>query len=265
MPLSMQDVGYEYHPGRPVLQRVSGAFRPGSMTVVVGPNGSGKSTLLRLLLGALRPLAGSITLDGEPVAAMPGRARAARIAYIPQTPSLSEGFSVEQVVRLSRYARPRNDPAVSGAIEAMELAAISDRPFAHLSVGQQQRVTVARALAQLDGGDVPAASQVILADEPCSAMDPAHELQTMRLLSHQADSGRTVVVVLHDLTAALRFAGFALVLTGEGAVAAFGTVRDVLTPAVLDTVFGVRFAPVSSAGLVTALIPELTTSDGPRP
>src|SRR5690606_22127620 len=118
--------------------------------------------------------------------------------------------------------------------------------------GQQQRVILARALAQLAGGDEPPARQVILADEPTSAMDPRHELHALGVLREQARRGRAVVVVLHDFTAAARFADRALVLDDSGRVAAVGPVERTLRAGVLSGVFGVPFREIFEGGPVAA-------------
>lgn len=251
MTLTAENVHFAYRPAggraagaRPVLRGVSATFEPGAVTVVVGPNGAGKSTLLRLLLGVLRPQEGRVTLHGEAVAAVPPRRRAGLIAAIAQRPVVTAAFSVRQVVRLGRFARGPDDGAVERAMAAMEVADLADEPFATLSAGQQQRVVLARALAQLEGADPPPGRQVLLADEPCSAMDPKHELHAMHILREQARLGRAVVIVLHDFVAAAALWDRAVVLGEDGRVAAAGPSEEVLRPNVLEGVFGVRFRAV---------------------
>jgi iron complex transport system ATP-binding protein len=270
MSLVASEVSFAYVAGREVLRAVAASFPSGSMTVVVGPNGAGKSTLLRLLLGVLRPASGSVTLRGEPVHTIAARRRAGVIGYVPQKADLAEAFSVEQVVRLGRHARPADDGAVGRALERMELADRADEPFGTLSAGQQQRATLARVLAQLDGGDIAPEAQTILADEPCAAMDPRHAIQAMGLLREQARRGRAVVMVLHDLTMAARFADRAVVLDGAGRVAAAGETDRTLTTDVLRGVFEVPFRRVVIEGGTgtgdlrkagVALIPELPADD----
>mgnify|MGYP001306927191 CR=1 FL=1 len=252
MPLTAEDITFAYAPGRPVLRGVSAVFEPGALTAVVGPNGAGKSTLLRLLLGAMAPQAGVAALAGEKPRRIRARSRAARLAYIPQRAQVSAPFSVAQVVRLGRFARPADDGAVRAALEAMEVADRADEPFETLSAGQQQRVILARALAQLAGGDEPPPRQVILADEPTSAMDPRHELHALSVLREQARRGRAVVVVLHDFTAAARFADRALVLDDSGRVAASGPVEQTLRADILGRVFGVPFREIFEEGPAAA-------------
>jgi iron complex transport system ATP-binding protein len=244
MPLTAEDITFGYRHGRPVLRGVSAVFEPGAVTAVVGPNGAGKSTLLRLLLGAMRAGSGSARLDGADVARLPARERSGRLAYIPQRAQVAAPFSVAQVVRLGRFARPADEPAVEGAMRLMELEDRAAELFETLSAGQQQRVTMARAIAQLAGADVPPGGQVILADEPTSAMDPRHELHALEVLRSEARRGRAVVIVLHDFTAAARFADRGVVLDEAGRVAATGPVAETIRAEVLSRVFGVPFREV---------------------
>jgi iron complex transport system ATP-binding protein len=177
------------------------------------------------------------------------RERAARIGYVPQRPSLAFAFTVRQVVRLGLFASGRADGgAADAALRAVDLAGRADEPFGVLSVGQQQRATLARVLAQLHGRPGP----IILADEPVSAMDPRHALETMTLLRSIAAAGGSVLVVLHDLTLALRWSDTALVLDSDGRLIADGPSAESLDPAVLEGVFGVRFERLGAA-----LIPSL--------
>lgn len=224
-----------------MLRSVDAEFGAGTMTAVLGPNGSGKSTLLRLLLGLLRPTSGRVLFDGVPVRAVPPARRAAMLAYIPQSSGLIESFSVRQVVSFGRFARPHDPGAVEGALAKVGLVGRASEPFGTLSAGQQQRVTLARTLAQLAGTDPPPSRQAILADEPTGAMDPRHAMEAMAILREQCAAGRTIALVLHDVNMALRWADRALVLDADGAVSAAGPCRQTLTPETLKRVFRVGF------------------------
>lgn len=214
------------------------------MVVLAGPNGAGKSTLLRVLAG-LRPAdAGRVTLDDVPLEAMGVSQRAARVAYVSQRPSLATAMSVRQLVTLGRHARPRDEAAVDRALAQLHIEELGARQVQELSVGQQQRASIARALAQLDGSEDKRC--VLLADEPVSAMDPAFAIRTLGLLRQLADRGMCVVVVLHDLTLAARFATHAALLACDGVIAASGTTESVLVPQVLTPVFGVGFERVQT-------------------
>lgn len=164
------------------------------------------------------------------------------MAYVPQRGEVAFAFTAREVVRLGRYAAG-GGPGADEALAAVGLAERADEQYGELSAGQQQRVTVARALAQVWGRR----ESVILADEPVSAMDPAHALRTMDLLAAHARAGGTVVAVLHDLSLVLRYATGVVVLEEEGRVIA----RE-LTPAVLERAFGVGFRELRDGGAVAA-------------
>ncbi len=253
--LAAHDVEFGYQPTRPVLRAVSGSINAGEVTVVAGPNGAGKTTLLRVLLGLVRPLHGRATLADHDIRSIPATRRARHLAYLPQHPDAAFGFSVREVVRMGRYAagalRGADDAALTRALDRVKLLDRADDPLGTLSAGQRQRASLARVLAQLDGASDP---RFLLADEPVAALDPHHALDTMRLLRALAAEGVGVLVVLHELTYAARFADRALVLDGEGRVASSGPAAEALRPDRLEPVYGVPFARVGE-GASAALVP----------
>lgn len=276
--LAATGLNFAYSPHRPVLRGVDLSLSPGRLTALVGPNGSGKSTLIRCMAGLLEPATGTVTLDGSPVRAWSAPQRAARLAYVAQRPEVAFGFSTLDVVRfgLLTAGRPRRADDADPAARALLRVGLADRarePFAHLSVGQQQRAALARALAQLDANTPPPINPdpppaALLADEPLSAMDPRHALSAMRLLRTLARtrSPRPVacLVALHDLSMAARFADDAILLDQTGTVAATGPAAEVLTPGRLAPVFGVQFARVDRP--VPALLPlenDIVPDTGP--
>lgn len=228
-----------------VLRDVSCELDPGRVTVIAGPNGAGKSTLLRVLLGVLQPGAGSVLLDGLPLRTLDATKRAKRIAYMPQRSQVAFAYSVAEVVA---FGALDTAPAAAKqlALTALHDVGLRDRaaaPFAALSVGQQQRATLARALTQLRSDRATTGTRVLLADEPVSAQDPASALRMCDLLVTLAQQhGLAVVCVMHDLTLARRIAHDVLLLSCDGHIAANGPADAVLTPANLAEVFGVRFA-----------------------
>ena len=265
MTLALEGVGFGFG-GTPVLRGLTCAFPPGVVTAVVGPNGAGTSTLLRLLLGTLRPGAGWALHDGRDVASYAPRTRAAGVAYIPQRSEVAFAFSVREVVALGRYhaGRGGSEAAVGRALEAVGLADRAEAPYGTLSAGQQQRATVARALAQVDGRRAGARgtggaspTPAILADEPVAAMDPAHALRTLDLLAGLAAEGFAVVVVLHDLALALRSATRAVVIGPSGTALAEGPVAEALTPATAGAAYGGAFRALAdpATGRTLALLP----------
>ncbi|WP_296571977.1 ABC transporter ATP-binding protein [Phreatobacter sp.] len=222
--------------GHPVLRDVTLAVAAGALLAVVGPNGAGKTSLLRAVAG-LAPFTGTIRLGGETLGAGAAAARARRIAYLPQRSELAWALSVRDAVLLGRLphgdpfsrATPEDGRAVAAALDRLGLAALAGRPVTELSGGERARVMLARALAT----EAP----LLLADEPTTALDPAHQLAVLGLLREIAAEGRTVLAVLHDLTLAARFADTVAVLD-QGRLMAAGPPEETLSEALLGTVFG---------------------------
>lgn len=233
------------------LRGASATFRRGAVCAVLGRNGAGKSTLLRCLVGALRPTGGAVRFDGRSLGELGARRRTASISYVAQRPLFAAALTVREVVGLSRYAREARTiddvaasrRAVASAIAAFELGEIADRMVTALSVGQQSRVAMARAFAQVDGDGA------IVLDEPLAALDPGHARDAIALLRGFARQGGTVVASVHDLHAVWALADDA-VLLDVGRVAAAGPAREILTPSTLESIFGVPF--VSGDGMPVA-------------
>jgi iron complex transport system ATP-binding protein len=227
-----------------VLRDVSCEMQAGRVTVIAGPNGAGKSTLLRVLLGVLEPGAGTVMMDGGQLTRWNSRERARRLAYVPQRASVAFAFSAVDVVAFGAMDVAQ-ERAREAAIEALVKVGLRERAqdaFAALSVGQQQRAVLARAMVQLRATGAQAGTRVLLADEPMSAQDPASALRMcdlLRALAHE--QGLAVVCVMHDLTLARRIADDVLLMTCDGHVAGAGPAEAVLTEAHLGEVFGVRF------------------------
>lgn len=216
------------------LEDVSVSGEPGSVTAVIGPNAAGKSTLLRICAGLLRPARGSVRINALSVRSLSPRQLAACVAYVPQRPVVTAAFTVREVVALGRYALSRRPDRIDESISALELESLADSWFHELSVGQQQRVTLARALAQHETGGV------ILLDEPTSAMDLEHARRARAELRRLAERGATVVIALHDVAAAASFADRAW-LMDRGRLVASGPTSDTLSSALLESIFSVRF------------------------
>jgi iron complex transport system ATP-binding protein len=226
--------------GADVLRGVDLAVGAGEDVALIGPNGSGKTTLLRALIGRLRPRAGTALLDGQPVHELPERARASRVAMVPQTFATPFAFTSREVVALGRtpyvglFGRlsAQDRGAIDRALNETETIELADRPFAELSGGERQRVILSMALAQ-----EPA---VLLLDEPTMHLDLAHQLRIVDRVHQLATSrGLAVLAVLHDVAlAAARFPR--LVVLDEGRVVADGAPAEVLTASLLRAVFDVR-------------------------
>ena len=162
------------------------------------------------------------------------------------------GFDVRTVVAMGRHALPEDQSAIDRAIEGVGLSERAGEPFRALSVGQQQRVTVARALAQL----AHAQGGVLIADEPLSAQDPAYAQRVIALLQEFAHRGGIVIAALHDVTTALRAADGGILMGGDGRLIACGPAQDVFTPGRMEKVFGVGFDLLRGAG-GPALVPTM--------
>lgn len=227
---------------------------PGSITALVGPNGAGKSTLLRLMAGVLTPDGGSVEVGERPIRGLSERERARALALAPQRTSLAFAFTVREYVGFGAYAADRRGAgdAVDWAIEHMDLEEHAASPLPRLSVGQQQRATIARALAQLGTGDL--GGKVLLADEPASSLDIRHAGRLIGTLRELAGRGLAVVVAAHDLPWAAAVADRGLAITGEGGsmVLENGALSD---PGALEGVFGAAFERLTSGdgGRVVAL------------
>ncbi|MEV1289907.1 ABC transporter ATP-binding protein [Micromonospora sp. NPDC049679] len=215
------------------------ALPPGRLTAIVGPNGCGKSTLLAGLSRLHRPSGGAVLLDGRALARMSAREAARSIGLLPQTAQAPDGLTVADLVRFGRLPHqgllrqwsPQDQNAVDRALAAADVTALADRPLETLSGGQRQRAWIAMAVAQ----DTP----VLLLDEPTAALDLGHQLEVFELLRELAAAGRTVVVVVHDLTAACRYADH-LVALHTGRVVAEGSPQEVVTPELVRRLYGVE-------------------------
>ena len=239
-----------------VVDGVSARLMGGRITTLIGPNAAGKSTLLRLMLGHLTPSSGKIALDGGDVHAVPPRKRAAAMSYAPQRGGSSFAFSVDEVVRMGRFAQEAgfgsgsatDNEAVERAVSECELGAIRHRIFNRLSLGQQQRVLLARAMAQASR-----TGRVMLLDEPGSAMDLLQVHRMMAILKRLAADGMAVLVVLHDLNLVTRYADEVWVV-GGGKMVASGAWQEVVTPAILEPVYGVSMKMVTVAGMERPMV-----------
>lgn len=213
------------------LAGVSATLEPGRITAICGPNGAGKSSLLECLAGLLAPASGTVMLDDQPLAALPSRARAQAIGYLPQTGEVAWDVAVRSLVALGRlpHRDARAEP-VAAALAALDLSGLADRPVSRLSGGERARALLARVMA----GE----PRWILADEPLAALDLAHQLSLLGHLRAEAGKGTGVVLVLHDLALAMNHADRVLVLD-RGGLAADGPPEQALSAEMIARVWGV--------------------------
>ncbi|MFF3643896.1 ABC transporter ATP-binding protein [Streptomyces sp. NPDC002564] len=239
---------------RTVVDRLDLAVPDGRVTVLVGPNACGKSTTLRALGRLLKPRSGSVLLDGRSLAELPTRQVARQIGLLPQTPVAPEAITVADLVARGRQPHQRwwqqwsdaDERAVTEAMARTDVTALAERPVDELSGGQRQRVWIAMALAQDTG--------LLLLDEPTTYLDISHQVEVLdlvRRLNH--DRGRTVVLVLHDLNQAARYADH-LVAMQHGEVVAEGPPAEIVTEDLVRRVFGLACVvvpdPVTGSPLV---------------
>jgi iron complex transport system ATP-binding protein len=232
--------------GKTILDGVSLSFASGQVTAVVGPNGAGKSTLLSCLAGLRAPSSGAVHLDGTGLSGMKARDRAKRLAFLPQTPEVAWAVEARTLIELGRTpfigARGltvEDQAAVDRAMTAANVEAFEHRVVETLSGGERARVLIARALA----GE----PEWLLADEPLTGLDPAHQLDAAALLRRLAGEGTGVIVTLHDLSMALRTADRIIVLA-EGGVMADEPPATALTPEVLKRAYGVEATVTQGPG-----------------
>jgi iron complex transport system ATP-binding protein len=225
--------------GRMALRDVDLTIARGERVALVGPNGAGKSTLLRVLAGVLRPVRGSVELDGTPLARLDRPAIARRLAVVPQQAMLPFATTVEEVVGLGRLPhedpfrgpRPADRAAIAAAIERVGVGHLLGRDARELSLGERQLVLLALAVAQ--------AAPVLLLDEPTVHLDLRHQVGAMDLLVDLNErDGTTILAVLHDVGLAAHFFP-RLILLDRGKIVADGPPTEVLTAERIRDVFGV--------------------------
>ena len=245
MTLSVEGLCFSY-PGKPVLRAVDLTVEPGELVCVVGPNGSGKSTLVKCIDGLLSPSSGSVWIGTDEIRGLRRRDLARRVGYVPQEARPMYSGTVFETALMGRkphapwrFSR-RDVELVAHVLVVMGLDDVAREEFMHLSGGQRQRVMIARALVQ--------EPRMLLLDEPTSALDIAHQLETMELIRRVSRTeGPAVVMVVHDLNLAARYADRVVVLS-DGAVHAAGPPAAVFTPETVADVFGVEIVTADHLG-----------------
>jgi iron complex transport system ATP-binding protein len=222
-----------------VLEGLSVTIPEGCITALVGPNGCGKSTLLRGLSRLLKPKGGSVLLGGKAISTLPTKTLAKELGILPQSPVAPEGLTVRELVAQGRYPHQawfqqwalEDEKAVQNALEITGMSDLAERPVDALSGGQRQRAWIAMTLAQ--------ETRWLLLDEPTTFLDLSHQLEVLMLLQRLEREGKTVVMVVHDLNHATRYAQHIIAMKA-GRVVATGSPQTVITNELLREVFNVE-------------------------
>lgn len=233
--IDVRDLSYEAD-GTEILRGLTTGFAPG-LTALLGPNGAGKTTFLRLISGFLTPSSGTVLLDGQNLAEIPIRARAQKIATVPQHEQFDYDFTVMDTVLTGRVPWKRtleSDTAqdreiAQAALQEAGIADLAQRSVMTLSGGERQRVTIARAFCQR--------TPVLLLDEPVSALDIRHQVGILSAVRRYVQTRDLLgIIVLHDLNLAARYAD-RLILMKHGEIVVEGGADEVLTRAILEDVY----------------------------
>lgn len=259
MSLDLSDVRVTLD-GRTILKDIDLALERGRFVGLVGPNGAGKTTLLRVLTALVAPSRGQVTLEGQALSGMSREARARRIAALFQGAGVGWPITVRQIVALGRLPHRRtfagfseaDEAAVARAMARTDIGHLAGRTEPTLSSGERMRALLARALA--------VEAEWLLADEPITALDPAHQLNAMALLRAASRDGAGVVAVLHDLALAARFCDRIVVLF-DGRLIADASPEEALTDALLARVFGVTAERGEAADGTRYILPWARSGD----
>ncbi|GGD32215.1 iron-enterobactin ABC transporter ATP-binding protein [Franconibacter pulveris 1160] len=240
-----------------VAENLSVTIPDGQFTAIIGPNGCGKSTLLRTLSRLMKPAAGSVWLDGEQIQRYATKEVARRIGLLAQNASAPGDITVQELVARGRYPhqplftrwREEDERAVQKAMAATGVASLAHLGVDTLSGGQRQRAWIAMVLAQ--------ETSIMLLDEPTTWLDISHQIDLLELLSElNREQGYTLAAVLHDLNQACRYATHLIALR-EGKIVAEGAPKEIVTPALIEAIYGLRCMiiedPVAGTPLVVPL------------
>ncbi|RAP73521.1 ABC transporter ATP-binding protein [Paenibacillus montanisoli] len=234
---SKLNIGYEE---RLIVENLNIMIPKGKITALVGANGSGKSTILKTLARLMSPSAGSVLLDGKSIHKQSTKEVAKQLAILPQNPTAPDGLTVSELVSYGRFPYQKGFGSLSKedrsviqwAVEKTGMGEFADRPIDRLSGGQRQRAWIAMALAQQ--------TEMLFLDEPTTFLDMTHQLEVLELLQHLNETaGRTIVMVVHDLNHASRYAQHMIAIK-SGKVVGEGSPVTVMNKDILREVFSIE-------------------------
>lgn len=241
-----------------LIEAVSLTINPGQVVAVVGPNGAGKSTLLRVICGELTAKQGQIWLNNRLLSTWSAKEQAQLRAVLPQISTLSFSFRVLDVVLMGRSPHINGTETVHdyeialSALEAVAMTDFADRTYTTLSGGEQQRVQLARVLAQI-WEESPLGARYLLLDEPTNNLDLAHQHATLRIAQQFSRNGSGVLAILHDLNLAAQYAD-QIVFLKDGRNLASGVPETVLTPQVVEAAFAIPVQVIAHPTLACPLV-----------
>ena len=252
-----QDLHLSYG-GPPIVEELTVTIPTQAITAIIGPNGCGKSTLLKALARILIPEQGKVEVNEVDIHSQSTKEIARQLGLLPQNPRSPDGITVSDLIQRGRYPHQgifrqwsrEDESSVSKALSLTELTNFSDRPIDELSGGQRQRVWIAMLLAQ----ETP----IMLLDEPTTHLDIAHQIEVLDLLKELTEQhNRTIVMVLHDINLAVRYANN-LIAMRDGEIKTAGKPRDVLTAQMIHDVFSIQAQilpdPISGSPLCIPVI-----------
>lgn len=250
---------------RKILKNISVHCVPGSVTAILGPNGAGKSSLLQLICAEMQADSGEILWNGQSVFEGNPRDHARERAVLTQRTIINEPFPVEEVVMMGRYPHFNHSPSaedreiVKEAMDASEVTAFGKTPITRLSGGEQQRVHLARVLAQVQGAS--STPRLLLLDEPTNNLDIPFQHKLLSVARKFASEGNTVVAVLHDINLAAQYADY-LLLINNGSVLEYGPTESVFNSETLSNCYNypIQVFPHPVHGLPVAYFSAATQS-----
>jgi iron complex transport system ATP-binding protein len=253
--LQVRDLAFGF-PSHTVGRGVSFSLAAGEVLCVLGPNGGGKTTLFRTVLGLLKKHSGAVTLENDSIESLPRDEIARRAGYVPQGHSAYFAFTLREFVLMGRTSRmgafsapgSRDREVAEGALEALGIAQLADRPVTEVSGGERQLALVARALAQQP--------RLLVMDEPTASLDFGNQIRVLQKVTELAATGISILFSSHDPDHALLSAHRALLL-GEGRALEIGAPKDVIRSDTLERLYGVPIRILETASGERACLPAL--------